>query len=328
MYILFFVFNPTSHIGLWNSGQTLLRTLLDLCTEAGKEDKEGFHKWLQVTAVDVATHLAKQGAGAAGLEDQDDSGAWLCQSMAIRFVTLQTKTTGPHTVAAEFRTLLSKQVLSRVCFQQDSSSTKMEQELESVLTSLQLPQAVQRTRWQALGTSRVALGKLEKLVVDANNLGPNDSPKCLAVLEVCYFSLQAAMTLFDGQTHFLDLKDDDADLDQLEAQAKKEPEQIEKEAIFDIFEQFEAQTQTISSLTRRDAMNNPHFRRINYFVTCIRVYARLHKTMFHSRRRPKSIGGRGSLDSWVTSKKPDRQSSQDEMACLLSSQDDSLLGSP
>jgi hypothetical protein len=302
-----------------------------LYTEAAKDDKEGFQKWLEVTAVGVASYLSKQGAGAAGSEDQDDTGAWLCQSMAIRFVMLETKTTGPHAVAAEFRMLLSKQVLSRVCcFQQDSSSSKMEQEIESILSSLQLPQEVQKsTRWQALGTSRVALDTLEKLVADAINLGPNDSPKCLAVLEASYFSLQAAMTLFDAQ-HFLDLKDDDSDLDQLDdaAQAKKTPERIEKEAIFDIFEQFEAQTQTISSLTRRDAMNNPHFRRINYFVTCIRVYVRLHKAMFQSRRQPKSIGGRGSLDSWVTSKKPDRQSLQDEPAGFLSSQDDSLLGSP
>jgi hypothetical protein len=329
LYLLFFfVLDHSSHIGLWNNGQALLRTLLDLYTEAAKDDKEGFHKWLEATAVDVATHLSKQGAGAAGSEDQDDAGAWLCQSMAIRFVMLETKATGPHAVAAEFRTLLSKQVLLRVCFQPDSS-TNMEQELESILSSLQLPLEVQKsTRWQALGTSRMALGKLEKLVAHANNLGPNDSPKCLAVLEAAYFSLQAAMTLFDEQ-HFLDLKDDDADSDQLDAQAKKKPGRIEKEAIFAIFEQFEAQTQTISSLTRRDAMNNPYFRRINYLcVACIRVYFRHQKAKFQSRRRPKSIGGRASLDSWVTSKKPDRQSLQSETAGFLSSQDDSILGSP
>jgi hypothetical protein len=77
------------------------------------------------------------------------------------------------------------------------------------------------------------------------------------------------LTLFDAQ-HFLDPKDDDddADLDHLDTETKKKPERIEKEAIFEIFEQFEAQMQTISSLTRRDAMNNPHFRRINYFVIC------------------------------------------------------------
>ena len=269
-----------------------MQKLLYLVFKVTKE--EDLKTWTKGLADQVFEKFSKLGPGPAGAEDEDDTNAWLSQVLVFQLVALEDPRGQPCEVAAEFLTVLAMRFLAKCLDKADC-----EQEIQSFLATFKQTNADMSSsmRWKALGTSYVSLANV---VTEDGDL-IQDSEKCLAMVESSYKCLLAAIALLSNAGLFQSKSEDD--YDDLDYEETERPGTMERDALYQLFQNFESLIETIVSKSRRSAMNQPHIRRVNYMMNTIQRYFSLHKALFH-RERPVFVL-QGSLESWVSSKQKD-----------------------
>ena len=257
--------------------------------------------WMTNSANCIISNLMKLGPGEENAEDKDDVEAWLCLSLAVRVVLPLTNSQtcfsarlqrDPARFAIQFSLLILQRGLDNV--DDGGIPSWWDRALASVLSKWKVPSEItKKDRWHGVAASILAL---ERLSTDSNNILKN-SPKCLAFVDVATSCLQASLILFQLSNLFENDNDDD-EYRHLDEENEKPEATAEISALFAALETLESLSNLVASLTRRDAMNNSHLRRVNYQLNCMRQYCSIKKAWFRL-QSPNTVL-QGTLDSWVS----------------------------